>query len=236
MQKLIKLAVTDFKLIFRDPSLKSFLALPLILFAIVIFGLPYAVSELEVMKPYLNLIMVVILVENTQMFCFINSMVLLDEKETEVAKVYGIVPLSLTEFVLSRFLFPYVFTFLLNFIMLQVQAFYTVAIWQNVVLSAIVALIVPVYALGINSFVKNRMQGMVYAKAFNIIVLIPFAAFFVPEQFKWAFGVLPTHWLFQATDQILLGNFPAVNLSIALLYFLSLLILLSRTFKKSHFV
>ena len=72
MQKLIKLAVTDFKLIFRDPSLKSFLALPLILFAIVIFGLPYAVSELEVMKPYLNLIMVVILVENTQMFCFIK--------------------------------------------------------------------------------------------------------------------------------------------------------------------
>ncbi|GAA5033255.1 hypothetical protein GCM10011506_25240 [Marivirga lumbricoides] len=235
MQKLLKLALMDFKLIFRDPSLKSFLALPLLLFAIVIFGFPYLVTEFEGVKPYLDVMMVVVLVENTQMFCFINSMVLLDEKETEVSKVYGIVPLSIFEFITSRFLFPYLFTLLLNVAMLEVQTFYEVPLMQNLLLSAIAALIVPVYALGINSFVKNRMQGMVYAKAFNILVLIPFAAFFVPEQFKWAFGLFPTHWLFQGMDQLLAGNSPFLNLGIATAYLLILLIVLSKTFKRSHF-
>ncbi|MEZ4994176.1 MAG: hypothetical protein R2824_27360 [Saprospiraceae bacterium] len=206
MQKIWKLALTDFKLIFRDPSLRTFLVLPVILFVLIIWILPGLVQRYDFLEPYLPVFLVIAVIENTQLFCFINSMVLIDEKETEVAKAYGIVPLSNLEYILSRFLFPYLFTVLLNVVLLLVQPFYDIGLGENLLLASLTALIVPVYALAINSIVQNRMQGMVWVKAFNMIVLIPIAAFFVPGSFKHFFGILPTHWIFQSVEQITAGR------------------------------
>lgn len=235
MQKILHLAQTDFKIIFRDPSLKSFLVLPLLLFAVVIFGLPYLVDQYEVVTPYLPILLALLVIENTQMFCFISSMVLLDEKETSVAKVYGVVPLSLSTFLLSRFLFPCIFTVLANIILLLIQPFYDLNFLSILLVSIISGMIIPVYVLAINSFVENRMQGMVYIKAFNIMILIPFAAFFVPEGYIHLFGLLPTHWLIQATHSMQTGQLSFLFTLIAFLYFLLLGIVFTQTFVKSHF-
>ncbi|MCB0632210.1 MAG: hypothetical protein KDD15_20860 [Lewinella sp.] len=236
MQKIWKLALTDFKLIFRDPSLRTFLVLPVILFVLIIWILPGLVQRYDFLEPYLPVFLVIAVIENTQLFCFINSMVLIDEKETEVAKAYGIVPLSNLEYILSRFLFPYLFTVLLNVVLLLVQPFYDIGLGENLLLASLTALIVPVYALAINSIVQNRMQGMVWVKAFNMIVLIPIAAFFVPGSFKHFFGILPTHWIFQSVEQITAGRSNWVDLGGGFLFFAGLLWITSRLFIRKHFV
>lgn len=236
MNKILKLAFTDFKLIFRDPSLKSFLVLPLILFALIIWAVPSLVEKYAVLVPYLSLFLVVAVIENTQLFCFVNTMVLIDEKESDVAKVYGVVPLSKSEYIFSRFLIPYLFTVALNVILLFIQKICNLSVASILLISFLAALVVPVYALAINSIVQNRMQGMVYVKAFNMLVLIPIAAFFVPDKFVHLFGVFPTHWVFQsihgATQSLSIG----LHAAIGFVFFLALLWLVSRIFIRKHFV
>jgi len=236
MKRLIKLAVIDFKLIFRDPSLRVFLVLPVILFALIIWAVPALVNRFEFLEPYIPLMIVVAVIENTQMFSFISTMVLIDEKETEVAKNYAVVPLSKFEYIVSRFLIPYLFTFLLNVILLVVQPFFSISVGVNLALSGLTALVVPAYALGVNSIVTNRMQGMVYIKAFNMLVLIPIAAFFVPNKFQYVFGAFPTHWIFQSIRRVCLGSSATLFLLIGTLFFVVVIMWTSRQFIRKHFV
>lgn len=235
MNRILSLALADFKIIFRDPSLKSFLFLPLLLFALIIWAVPSLIESYDFLEDYLSLILVVGVIENTQMFSFISSMVLVDEKESNVNKVFGIVPLKKGEFILSRFILPYSITVLLNIILLSVQTLIPISIAHILMISFISALVVPSYAMAVNSFVKNRMQAMVYIKAINMLVLLPIAAFFIPGNYKHLFGILPTHWLFQGIEDVALAQSPLLMLGLALLFFVLLLLTMARLFSKRHF-
>ncbi|MFD1550827.1 hypothetical protein DNU06_05500 [Putridiphycobacter roseus] len=235
MKKILRLALVDFKIIFRDNSLKGMLGLPIILFVLILWGLPPLVEKYEFLAPYLSLFLVIAVIENTQAFSFISTMVLIDEKETDVAKVYGVVPLSKLEYILSRFLIPYSFTFGLNFLLFIVQPFFEISIGVNLCISLLAAFVVPVYALAINSIVKNRMEGMIYIKAFNMIVLLPIVAFFVPEKFKPLFGFIPTHWIFQSIENATLGLPVGLLLSVGFLYFAVCLWAVAHLFIRKHF-
>jgi len=236
MSKILKLAITDFNLIFRDSSLRSFFFLPIIIFAFIIWVVPYLVETYDFLLPYLPVFLAVAVIENTQMFCFISTMVLIDEKETDVAKVYGVVPLTKEAYIFSRFLIPYFFTVFLNIAMLLAQPFYVIPFGIVILISCLAALVVPVYVLAINSIVQNRMQGMVYVKAFNMLVLIPLAVFFVPENIRHLFGIFPTHWLYQSIDYAVQGFSAIYVLVIGFAYFTILFWFISRLFVKKHFV
>ena len=236
MKKIFKLSITDFKLIFRDPSLRTFLFFPVILIVLIIWVLPSLVEKYDFLIPFLPVFIIVAAIENTQMFCFISSMVLIDEKESDVAKVYGIVPFTKFQYIISRFLIPYLFTVALNIILFFAQPFYTISLGNNLAISFLTALIVPLYVLSINAIVKNRMQGMVYIKAFNMIVLIPIVAFFVPEKIKHIFGVLPTHWIFQSIDNVV-NQLSIVKFTvIGFLFIGGLIWIASKQFIQKHFV
>ncbi|MEQ9099438.1 MAG: hypothetical protein RIF36_14570 [Imperialibacter sp.] len=236
MKTVIKLAVTDFKLIFRSPSLRGFLVLPILLYALIVWFVPGLVEKYDFLAPYLPVFLVVGVIENTQTFCFISSMVLIDEKETEVARLYGVVPLTHIQYLFSRMLIPFLFTVLLNVGLLAVQPFYPIHWAANLAISLLTASVVPVYVLGINALVKSRMEGLIYIKAFNIGVLVPVVAFFLPQHFSAAFGIFPTHWIFQSIANVTAG-LPIVGvITIGSTYFLLLLIFVSKAFLKKHFI
>lgn len=236
MKKILQLAFTDFKLIFRDPSLRSFLVLPLVLFSLMVWAVPYLAERYEFIEPYLPLFLMIAVIENTQLFSFISSMVLIDEKETEVALVYGVVPLSKAEYIASRFLIPYLFTVVLNIILFQVQPLFEIHFGTNLLISFLAASVVPVYVMAINSIVRNRFEGMVYIKAFNMLVLVPVAAFFVPEQWKHLFGIFPTHWIFQSIELATQGLSTALMLIVGFIFWGGLMALTARLFLRKHFV
>ena len=236
MKKIIKLAITDFKLIFRDSALRIFLVLPLIIFGLFLWFLPYMIGKYEIIQPYLSIFLMVGIIENTQMFSFISSMVLIDEKETEVAKTYGVIPLSKVQYVISKLLIPFSITVLLNVVLIEIQVFYQIGWLENLTISILTALVVPVYVLGINSLVKNRIEGMIYIKVFNMLVLLPLAAFFVPADYKFLFGVFPVYWVFQIIENST-QNLPIMGCAIiGFLFFVVLLIWATIKFIHKHFV
>lgn len=235
MQKIIKLALTDFKLIFRDPSLRAFLIFPIVLLAVFGWLLPMLVEKYEVITPYIPVLLSMGVLTSTQMFNFISSMVLIDEKETEVAKIYGVVPLTKWQYLLSRFLLPYGITALVTAILLYVQPFYNVGFTNTLLISLLTSMMVPLYVMTMNIMVQNRMQGMVYLKALNLIILIPVVAFFVPTEFKHLFGIFPSHWIFQSIAHIAQEISIGWIVSIGLVYFIILLWYVSKSFIRKQF-
>ncbi|MBN2804580.1 MAG: hypothetical protein JXR91_15915 [Deltaproteobacteria bacterium] len=235
MNKIIKLAIADFKIIFRDSSLKGFLFLPLVLFAFFIWFLPSMADKYEILKPYLVIFLVVGVIENTQTFCFITSMVLIDEKETGIAKAWGVVPLTKIEYFVSKFMIPCLFTFFVNTLFLQIQPFFKINLMFNILISFMAAMIVPLYVLGINSFATNRMQGLIYLKGFNMLVLLPVAAFFIHNNLRHLLGIIPTHWLFLTIENTAGQTQLFLPPAIGLLWTALLTWLVSKQFIKKHF-
>jgi fluoroquinolone transport system permease protein len=101
--------------------------------------------------------------------------------------------------------------------------------------SVVASFLVPSYAIGVSLFSANRLEGLVWIKVFNIIVVLPAVAFFVPGVFSNLFGILPTHWFFQSLYGIFTQGEYIMNLAIAGIYSLILIVLTIWIFSRKHF-
>jgi len=235
MKQLGKIIISDFKLIFRDPTLKIFLFLPIMIFVVVDLLLPLLIERFPIMNNFVSFILIVATVEVTQMFGLIYSLMLIDEKETEVAKIYGVLPVSKGSFILSRFIIPILITILVSWLLLATQPFYTLSLFNTLLFSILTGLMVPVYALCVSILSKNRLEGMVWIKVFNVIVVVPVAAFFLPAVYSWFFVLFPSHWACQSLLDIIEGQPFLLNLLIGAGLLILLTAVAVRRFTKRHF-
>ncbi len=234
MKHLILLSITDFKLIFRDPSLRVFLALPLMILALVLFGLPALIEEYPVVNDYVSYVLMGACLQTSTMFGFIYSMVLIHEKDIEVAKVYGILPVSKKGFIATRQILPFTLSSLVTFLMLQLQSFYVFNLSQVILLAILSGIFAPLLTLSVSLLSKNKMEGMTWFKLMNLLVSVPLAAFFIPCC-SWAFGIIPTYWVFKTLEQMTLAENIVLPISIGFLFSIATLFLLIWRFSKTHF-
>jgi fluoroquinolone transport system permease protein len=235
MKKLIKVAVNDFKLVFRDNSLKFFFIFPLLNLLVVRFGLPFVVKNIEVLKDYLPIILMFMANQGSLIFGFIYSMVLIDEKDTNVAKVYGILPVSQFWFVIFRLIAPFLLATSSTFLIFLVEPYFGLSIAVNLLYSALAGLIAPVMVLFVAIMAKNKIEGMTWQKLFNIPITLPVLAFFVPAAFSFIFAFLPTHWAYQGFNNLVNGKSYFLYLLVGFVFNGLVIILLARKFSKTHF-
>jgi len=235
MGRLILLSITDFKLIFRDPSLRIFLAMPLIIFAVVLLGVPKLVEAFAGVEEYIPLILMGATMQTSTMFGFVYSFVLIDEKDIGVAKAYGVLPVSKTGFVASRMVIPFVLSTLMTLALLIVQPFYSFALVAMILLSVLCGLVAPLLTILVTILSKNKMEGMTWFKLINLLVTIPLAAFFIPE-YALLFGIIPTHWAFQMLGEMVAGESWGMEFFVGLGFVLGLLALGIKKFARGHFV
>lgn len=235
MKQLLTVSLSDFKMIFRDPTLRVFFLLPIMVFAVINGALPWLISKYPVVEEYAIYVVVIATIEVTQMFGFIYSIVLIEEKEQEVSKVYGVMPISRISFTLFRMLIPVIITILLTWLILILQPFYDIPLAYSLLFSLIAGLVVPPYVLLVAVMSKNKMEGMVWIKVVNLAVVVPAAAFFIPKSFGWLFGFLPTHWAFQGLHDLMLNESFVLELAAAAGLLVLFTTLLLRRFSKTHF-
>lgn len=235
MRKLIKVAVNDFRLVFRDNSLKIFIALPLLTLVVTRYAVPYIAGVYEVVREYIPIILMLATTQGATAFGFIYSMVLVDEKDTNVAKVYGILPISKVWFVVFRLIPPFVLATLTTFLLLLVEPFYGFPVIQSLVYSMLVGLLMPLMILFVAIPAKNKIEAMTWQKIFNLPLVLPIMAFYVPASFSFLFTIFPTFWAFQGLDSLItMGNFWLYML-IGFAYSILLIALMIKRFTRSHF-
>lgn len=233
MEQLINLTLADFKLIFRDPSLRVFLFFPLMILAVIGLFLPYLAERFEAVVPYVPYVLMAATTQAATMFGFIYCMVFIEEKDTQVARIYGVLPMSRSHFTLLRLLIPFLLATLFTLILLLIQPFYSLALLSCLLVALLAALLVPIMALSISALSKNKMEGMTWYKVINVIVTVPLVAFFMPS-FEPYFGILPSYWAFASLADILEKGL-SVNLLIGFAYFIALTAFVLKKHLATHF-
>ena len=236
MKKLIKAAINDFKLVFRDNSLKFFFIFPILNVFVVRYGFPYVAENFEILKDYISILLMAATMQNSLIFGFIYSMVLIDEKDTSVAKVYGILPISKFWFVIFRLITPFLFSTLATFLMLVAEPFYNLSIIVNLIYSTLAGLVAPLMILFVANTAKNKIEGMTWQKLFNIPISLPLLAFFVPASFSFLFAIFPTFWAYRGFHNTINGEDFILQFLIGFAFSLFLIGWLARKFSKNHFV
>lgn len=235
MKKLIKVAVNDFRLVFRDNSLRIFIALPLLTVVVTRYAVPYIVEIYGVLQDYIPIILMLATTQGSTAFGFIYSMVFVDEKDTNVAKVYGILPVSKVWFVVFRLIPPFVLAALTTFLLLLVEPFYGFPVIQSLVYSMLVGLLVPLMILFVAIPAKNKIEAMTWQKLFNLPIILPITAFYIPVYFSFLFMIFPTFWAYRGLDSLInTGNFWLYML-IGFTYSILLIAVMIKSFTRSHF-
>ncbi len=235
MKKLITVAVNDFRLIFRDNSLKIFLALPLLTLVVIRYGAPYVASIYESLHDYIPVIVMLATMQGSIAFGFIYSMVLVDEKDTNVAKVYGIVPVSKFWFVVARLIPPFLLATLSTFLLLLVEPFYGLPVISNLAYSALAGLVAPMMTIFVATIATNKIEAITWQKLFNIPLMVPIASLFVPAPFSFLFAIFPAYWSYQGFSLLVDGGNFWLFMLIGFAYSLSVVVLMINKFTTRHF-
>lgn len=233
MQQLINLTLADFKLIFRDPSLRTFLFFPLLILAAIALFLPYLDQRFEAVGEYVPYVLMASITQAATMFGFIYCMVFIEEKDTQVARIYGVLPVSQVKFTLLRLLIPFSVATLFTTVLLLIQPFYQLSFLACLLVSMLASLLAPVIALSISALAKNKMEGMTWYKIINVIVTVPLVAFFVPP-FQQYFGVFPSYWAFVSLGDILEQGI-SISLLIGFCYLTALTAFVLKKHLSTHF-
>jgi len=233
MQQLINITISDFKLIFRDPSLRVFLFLPILILGVVYVFLPYLAHRFEEVMPYVPYVLMASTVQAGTMFGFVYCMVFIDEKDTQVARIYGVLPMSRANFTALRLLIPMVVATLFTLVLLLIQPFYSISMLASFLVALSTSILVPIMALSISVLARNKMEGMTWYKIINLVVTVPLVAFFVPD-FQMYFGVLPTYWAFVSLGDII-ENGISISLLVAFVYLIGLSLFLLKKHLQTHF-
>jgi fluoroquinolone transport system permease protein len=235
MKKLIRIAVNDFRLIFRDNSLKIFIALPVLNLLVIRYVAPYVASVYEAVQDYLALILMLATMQGSIAFGFIYSMVFVDEKDTSVAKVYGIVPVSKFWFIVFRLIPPFLLATLSTFFLLLAEPFYGLPLVSNIVYSTLAGLVAPTMTLFVATLATNKIEAMTWQKLFNLPLMLPIASFFVPTPFSVLFAIFPTYWAYQGFSSLIDGGNFWLYMLIGTAYSLALVALMINKFTSHHF-
>lgn len=235
MQQFLRTAMNDFKLIFRDPSLRAFLFMPILILGVVCFFCPYLKETYPETSEYIIYIVIMSCTQASTMYGFIYSVVFLDERDTEVAKMYGILPISKSGFLLNRLLAPYLLSTVTTFLILMLQPLYPLTALTTLIFSGLFGLLAPILALAVAGLANNKIEGMTWFKGLNLVVSLPLAAFFLPD-YKYLFSVIPTFWAYTGMYEFILSEGYFTSLLVGFMLTLLTLGLLIRFFIKRHFV
>jgi len=235
MKKLIKVAGNDFRLVFRDNSLKLFIILPLLNPVVIRYGVPYIIEVFPVLRDFLGVILMLASMQGSIAFGFIYSMVLVDERDTSVAKVYGILPISKFWFVVFRLIPPFFLATLSTFLLLLAEPFYRSPAISNLFYSTLAGLVAPLMVVFVAIMAKNKIEAITWQKLFNIPLFLPIFAFFVPVSVSVLFAIFPTYWAYQGFAFLIAGESFWFYMMIGFIHSFLLLMLMIKRFTTTHF-
>ena len=184
----------------RDSMLQFLLVYPFILGGLLRWLLPWVQSGLmqnigfDLGAYYLLIVSFFGLLIIPQLVGLLVGTLLLDEKDQDTLTALMVTPMPIRTYAFYRALTPALITVLgilvavpfINILVLPVEKLLPLAI------SA--APLGPMMALLLAALAKNKVEGLAVMKGLGIFLLVPVAAWFVPEPWQWLLGIFPTYW------------------------------------------
>lgn len=192
-------APVDFKNIRRDALLVWIPLLPLMMTLALRFAVPplanLLLHEFELdLTPYYPLLMSMFTLLVPSIVGMIVGFLLLDERDEQTLLALMVTPMSNTSYLTYRIGVPLVIGFFINLITYPLAGLVPIAPLDLVIVSLLGAFTAPLTALFLAALAENKVAGLAMLKMLNGITILPVAAYFIPENWQWLAGIIPTYW------------------------------------------
>jgi hypothetical protein len=196
MNKYFSVIEGDFKNIRRDPTLSMLLFVPVIMLAVVRYLVPVVNNYIPGTERYYPVILAVFTLLTASFPGFIIAFIILDEKDQNLLPVIRITPVSISGFLLARLGYMSVLSLFSSCLLLLFNGLKEFTCWQILQLSVLSLLNAPVILLLMSAIAKNKIEGMTFIKAANVLLIIPVLIMFTNNVFVNILALLPAYWVY----------------------------------------
>lgn len=222
MKPLLRSFCMFIRQILRDDMLWAVCLAPLATALLFRFGIPCAEALLcahfqkrTILAGYYLLFDLVLCLMPSYMLCFASAMVMLTERDENMAGYMAVTPVGKRGYVLSRLIFPAVLSIPYSILLTQ---FFSLTDWDYPLLfeaGLLMSLLSVAVALFIYSFSRNRVEGMAMCKMSGLMLAGLVIPFFVLPDAQYLIAFLPSFWvakLFLKENNLLMLPALAVSL------------------------
>ncbi|WP_096440027.1 hypothetical protein [Alteribacter populi] len=201
----------DGKNILRDPLMMLVLFVPFLLYAMIVWGIPFIDSQITQLttlqlSDHMPFIHGLALTMTPLMVGMVTGFLLLDEKDEGVFDYFAITPIQKEGFLAYRMSIPvllaFVFTVTLSVMLVKVAQNTTLLLLSFIQTS----LTGPLMTLYLASFAKNKVEGMAIAKVFSILMVAPVCTYLFSEWWVVFAYIVPITWSVELYYFSLIGN------------------------------
>jgi fluoroquinolone transport system permease protein len=189
----------DLASIRRDSLLRWMFVMPLLLAALVRYGLPVLAAWLVErhgfdLAPYSGLIGSLLVMVTPMLYGTVIGFLLLDEKDDRTLTALQVTPLTPAGYLVYRLGMPSLLSVVMTVAVLSASGVCTLGPARRLAVAVAAAPLAPAFALFLAAFARNKVQGFALMKAAGVINWPPLIAWFVRSPWQWAFGLCPTYW------------------------------------------
>lgn len=155
-------------------------------------------SRPYVLAPYYGLFDIYFTFILPIMYCFIATMVMLEEKDDNAASYLAVTPLGKDGYIVSRLVITTAISFVMTVVFLAVFKLSDLSVITMIMLSlsgAVQGLIITLIVVVLSS---NKLEGFAVTKLSVIILLGVFAPYFIRTNVQYLLSFLPSYWIGKA--------------------------------------
>jgi len=236
MVHLSKLLVNDLRNIVRDRLLlyTAFL-IPLIIIIFTRLVIPWLSENIIPLQQYYPLLFMLMVITIPMMFGFVTGFLIMDERDENLLTVLRVMPISRSAYLIYRMAFMSVLSFIYILLFPALTGLIDISLFDYLPIGVLLALFTSVMGLIANIVANNKVQAFAVFKLLGGVFFLPLFAFFINNDLKYIFGIIPNFWTFMALDKLLnTGTQDVVFLAIGFVLHIALLTLLFYLFNKKY--
>lgn len=234
------LSQIDLRMIGRDPLLRWIFVLPLLLALLMRFGLPWLGAVLQArfrfdLSPFYPLIVSNFLFIAPTVSGLVVGFLLLDERDEGLLLAYAVSPLPLPLYLAYRLALPIFLGLVVTLLCYPIIGLVSLPAEALFLLAIQGAFFAPYLTLYLAAFAQDKVSGMAMLKLNNGIMLLPVAAYFVPEPWQYLGGIIPAFWTLKAFWSASAGQAWGIDAAIGFIFNAAIVVVLLRLFlRKVH--
>jgi fluoroquinolone transport system permease protein len=224
----------DLRQVLRDSVMASLLMAPLLIIVVfkllLVFLIPAVADrtgfDITLWYPW---VMSFVIILNAGMLGIVTGFMMLDDKDGNIAELMAVTPLGRSGYLLNRLSFASGLGMLYTFLAFYVLGIVSIDVFSVILLSLLLAVYSATIGLLLFSGAENKVKGLTFSKALNLLILFAFADLFSLKWFTVIAWFFPPYWI----SQIILYPFSFQVVAIAVLVHIGWLGMLIAHYYKS---
>ena len=190
----------DAKTVGRDTLLRAVIGLPLMIALLTRLVVPILAQQISAatgldVSAYQAPIMSGALLLITPTICgLVVGFLLLDQRDDRTLAALQVTPLPPRAYLAYRLAAPLLLSLAMTVVAFPLAGLADAGIAAVLLAALTAAPLAPLVALGLATFAENKVQGLALLKGCSVLMIVPIAAIFVPDPWRWVLGIAPTFW------------------------------------------